>query len=92
MQYVVCYDVADDQRRSRLSSALLDFGQRVQESVFVANLEQELSARMLERVRRIADVNQDRVHVFRLCAACVKETVTLGMAAERVEDQEFYVI
>jgi hypothetical protein len=39
MQYVVCYDIADDARRSRVSNCLLDFGTRVQESVFVANLE-----------------------------------------------------
>ena len=45
MQYVVCYDIADDARRSRISQILLDFGTRVQESVFVAHLDDVLAAR-----------------------------------------------
>ena len=52
MQYVICYDIADDRRRNRVATALLDFGQRVQESVFVAHLDEELAARMKERVER----------------------------------------
>ena len=46
MQYVISYDLADDGRRNRLASALLDFGARVQESVFVANLDDELAKDM----------------------------------------------
>ena len=38
MQYVICYDISDDRRRSRIASLLLDFGTRVHESVFVAEL------------------------------------------------------
>ena len=86
MQYVVCYDIADDARRSRISNCLLDFGTRVQESVFVANLEDENAARMQQRLERL-----DCVHIFELCAACDGKTRVLG-AAETVRDQEFYVI
>src|SRR5437660_1753461 len=53
MQYVVCYDIADDGRRSRVSSLLLDFGTRVQESVFVAHLDEDLKERMRERLKRV---------------------------------------
>ena len=43
MQYVICYDIADDGRRGRVASTLLDFGTRVEESVFVAQLDEELA-------------------------------------------------
>jgi CRISPR-associated protein Cas2 len=91
MQYVVCYDIADDARRSRVASALLDFGTRVQESVFVANLDDELAGRMVECLRKLVDEDQDRVHVFGLCAACSSKTLVLG-SAELVQDRQFYVI
>ena len=52
MQYVICYDIADDRRRDRVAKALLDYGPRVQESVFVANLDEELAAKMWERLGR----------------------------------------
>jgi CRISPR-associated protein Cas2 len=91
MQYVVCYDIADDARRSRVSNCLLDFGARAQESVFIANLEQDHAARMAQRLERLVDPNLDRMHIFQLCAACAGKTRVLG-AAETIQDREFYII
>lgn len=91
MQYVICYDIADDGRRNRLASALLDFGVRVQESVFTANLDQELAARMLERIGKTVDEHWDRIHVFQLCQSCSPRTLLMG-TAEIIEDHEFYII
>jgi CRISPR-associated protein Cas2 len=91
MQYVVCYDIADDARRSRVANCLLDFGKRAQESVFIANLEEEHAARMEERLKRLVDAMVDRVHVFELCQSCCRRTEVLG-SAEVVEDKEFYIL
>jgi len=91
MQYVVCYDIADDVRRSRIANCLLDFGARVQESVFIANLEEGDAKRMEQRLERLVHANLDKMHIFELCAACCQRTRVLG-AAETVEDREFYII
>ena len=91
MQYLICYDIADDGRRGRVASTLLDFGTRVEESVFVAQLDEELAVRMVERVTRAIDVDADRVHIFVLCGACGGKMKVLG-TAEVVEDPDFYII
>ena len=91
MQYVVCYDIADDARRSRIANALLDFGSRVQESVFVAHLDAELAARMRRRLGALVDEELDKVNIFELCEACGKRESVLGKA-EVPEDREWYVI
>lgn len=91
MQYIICYDIADDGRRSRVASCLLDFGTRIQESVFVANLDDDLAGRMRGRLARLVSEAEDRVHVFRLCSACEPKTWTLGQG-QLVEDREFYII
>ncbi len=91
MEYVICYDISDDGRRGRVASTLLDFGTRVEESVFVAQLDEELAARMVERVTRAIDADADRVHIFTLCGACEGKTLMLG-TAEVVEDPDFYII
>ncbi len=91
MEYVVCYDIADDARRSRVSGILLDFGKRVQESVFVAHLDAELADRMKERLTRVIQADFDKVHVFELCGACEKRTWTLGQG-EIADDPEWYVV
>jgi CRISPR-associated protein Cas2 len=91
MQYVVCYDIADDQRRERLARVLLDFGSRIQESVFLAHLDDTLAANMRERIRKLVDPDLDRVHLFLLCEACSGKVEVLG-TAEVPKDQDFYVI
>ncbi len=91
MQYIVCYDIADDARRSRLASALLDFGPRAQESVFIAHLDDQLYQRMMKRIEAVIRADQDRVHVFALCAACGARTKVFG-TAEIVQDKEFYIL
>jgi CRISPR-associated endonuclease Cas2 len=64
---------------------------RVQESVFVANLDAELAARMAARVKKLVDEQFDRVHIFEMCAACSGRTKVMG-TAELVKDRDFYVI
>lgn len=91
MQYVVCYDIADDKRRDHLAALLLNYGKRVQESVFVANLDSELAQRMSVEVEKAVDAERDRVHIFHLCRACVAGTVVMG-TAEVVEDRAWYVV
>ena len=91
MQYVVCYDIADDRRRSRVAATLLDFGARAQESVFVAHLDAELAARMRERIARVIDVDWDRVNVWELCEACGQRAWALG-TGQVTEDAEWYIV
>src|ERR1022692_2556081 len=56
------------------SSCLLDFGTRVQESVFVANLEEAHAERMERRLERLVHPDLDRLHIFELCASCGRKT------------------
>ncbi|HXM44616.1 MAG TPA: CRISPR-associated endonuclease Cas2 [Bryobacteraceae bacterium] len=91
MQCVVCYGIADDARRSGVSSCLWDFGTRVQESVFGANLADAHAARIEQRLERLVHPDMDRLHIFELCAACGRKTKVRG-AGETVVDREFYVI
>ena len=91
MQYWVCYDIADDRRRQRLSDVLLDFGTRVEESVFQCRLEAPLAEEMLARVRRAIEEHTDKVHVLALCDACGSRITTYGIA-EQAPDAEFLIV
>jgi len=91
MLYLVCYDIADDRRRARMVAALLDYGSRIQESVFVAHLDDELYGRMRKRMESLIAPDEDRVHVARVCAACEKEIVAFGLAEIR-KDADYWVL
>jgi CRISPR-associated protein Cas2 len=89
--YVVCYDIADDWRRDQLAKALLDYGARIQESVFAVHLDEELFQRMVQRIGKLIDPTLDRVHVMRLCKACEDSLMALGLA-EVKRDADFWVL
>lgn len=89
-RYVICYDIADDRRRDRMADILKNYGQRVQFSVFVADLEGGLAARMREQATRLID-GDDRLHIFTLCGECSGRTVVHG-AGSLPRDERFYVV
>jgi CRISPR-associated protein Cas2 len=91
MRALICYDVADDLRRQRLVHVLLDYGQRVQESVFWIETEDDLDKRIRERVGRVIEGKEDSVWIVVICAACAPKIETLG--PNRVPaSPEFYVL
>lgn len=91
MLFLICYDIADDRARNRMADHLLDFGSRVQESVFEALLNEALYNRMLHGIERMAFSPPDRVRVYRVCAACARSVLIMGPAAERPAP-EFYLV
>jgi CRISPR-associated endonuclease Cas2 len=74
-----------------MATALLDYGRRIQESVFLASLDEDLYARMLERVERLMSEAEDTVHVFGLCEGCGRRVVVRGKA-ELPVDRDFYIL
>jgi len=58
---LVCYDVSDDQRRSKLAKALEAFGDRVQYSVFAVDGTPVALNRMRRAVESVADLATDSI-------------------------------
>jgi CRISPR-associated protein Cas2 len=91
MRYIVCYDVSEDCRRQRLVDVLLDYGQRVEESVFECMLEPPLAARLIDGVRAVVDTAEDKVLVYGLCENCAEKALVIG-PVERPKEAEFYIL
>jgi CRISPR-associated protein Cas2 len=77
-RYVMCYDVPDDKRRTRLSKCLDGYGDRVQYSVFEAVLDRALFDNMIRDVLELIDPEADRVSIYALCGACAGRVARLG--------------
>ncbi len=91
MLYIVAYDISDDRRRLRLSKALLDFGDRVQYSVFECLLDTNSMVKMTRRISDIIDMEEDSVRVYPLCAGCEKKATIIGTGT-RTKDPEIYIL
>lgn len=91
MRILVCYDISDNRRREDLVRILLDYGQRVQESVFWLEAEEELLERMKGRIEKVLEEREDSVWLVPVCDGCAKKVVTVGV--QRVpEIPEYYIL
>lgn len=91
MLYVVCYDISKDLVRDRMSKTLLDFGARIQDSVFECPLNDRLLERMMARLERVPLGDGDRVRVYRICGPCVDRIQIYG-PGELTQEPEFYLV
>lgn len=75
--HVISYDIAKDSARTRMAKILLDYGDRVQCSVFEAQLDAKDVERILRRARRLV-AEGDSLRIYALCAACSEKVQSLG--------------
>jgi CRISPR-associated protein Cas2 len=88
---VVVYDISDDRRRTRLHTALLDFGTPVQFSVFECWLDAKRLKKMQARVAKVIRPRKDHVRYYFLCAACAAKVQTT-QAGELTTVKEVIVV
>ena len=80
-RYVICYDIPDDKRRTKVAKCLDGFGDRIQWSVFEAVMDHALIDKLIAKVQDLIDPDEDQVRIYALCAACAKRVRTLGAVA-----------
>jgi CRISPR-associated protein Cas2 len=78
LRYVIAYDISDNKRRARLVRRLESLGERVQRSVFEADLPAGELERLLARMERIIDPVVDGIRIYRLCGECAATVRILG--------------
>lgn len=81
-RYVIVYDICQDKRRNKVAAVLHGYGERVQYSVFECLLDGEQFKALWEELGELVDESEDSVRAYRLCAACVTWTKTLGEAKQ----------
>ncbi len=92
MFIIVSYDVVDDRRRAKLAKVLLDYGERVQKSVFECRLDDRLYLKMKKNIESLIDQEEDSVRYYFLCGRCVKEVEVSGLGGFREEDEAVIIV
>jgi CRISPR-associated protein Cas2 len=89
---LVCYDIADDERRGDISALLSTCGARVQLSIFECTVrtKREISA-LRAALRRAIDQDEDQVRIYRLDKTAIDNRTILGR--RRLEERaDFYIV
>jgi len=90
MFYIVSYDIPDDKRRIKVAKTLLDFGTRVQYSVFECIMDAPLLEKMKLKLNRIIS-EEDSVRIYALCAKCESVVKVFGRG-ERTKGKDVYIL
>ena len=72
MFIIVCYDMPDDRRRTRVSNILNGFGTRVQRSVFECDLTPKHFQELKQRLSKVVK-DDDGLRYYILCSECVSK-------------------
>jgi CRISPR-associated protein Cas2 len=91
MLHIVCYDISDDRIRNEMSDRLLDYGVRIQESVFECVLDPYSYARMMESLDKVRLATSDKLRIYKVCQNCLNSIRIYG-PGEVAHDPDYYLI
>lgn len=86
MFVVVAYDIVDNKKRSKMSNLLLDYGRRVQRSVFECDLDGKNLGQMMEEITDCIDTEEDSLRIYHLCQSCLSRMELYGRQATHSEN------
>lgn len=92
MHLVLCYDVVEDRRRSRLFKQLKGYLRPVQKSVFEGQIPSSRYMSLVQMVERTIDRQTDTVRIYHLCRSCQTLTALIGTAAPVPDGPEDLII
>ena len=78
MFVVVSYDIADNNKRNRMANLLLDYGRRVQKSVFECDLGKKNLSQMIKKATGYIDADEDSLIIYHLCEGCLSRIQSYG--------------
>jgi len=92
MFYLICYDITDDRRRTKVSKLLEAFGMRVQKSVFEAVLNQNQYDKLHKKLSNLLDEKQDQLRFYPLPANSRYQVKILGTEPEFAIDDSVFIV
>ena len=82
MRWIICYDIADNRRRACISKYLEGWGRRIQKSIFECELNPAELRKVMERIDKDLDPDEDRCVAFRQCEGCTEAKLSIGKSIE----------
>lgn len=88
-RWLISYDVSSDKHRQKIAKTLLDYGERVQYSVFECDINEKELKRLISKLTKLIE-NSDSIRYYRLCSACLSKAIFTGRS--NYVDTEYLVV
>ncbi len=82
MLVIVSYDIVETKKRTKLAKKLLNYGIRVQYSVFECQLDAEKIEKMKKEVLKFVNLEKDSLRIYELCQRCAIRIQSFGIKAD----------
>ena len=70
MLHIVAYDIKDQKRMLKVAQLCLDYGVRIQYSIFQFDLNEYLTEQFVAELKNIIDQGSDKVMIVPVCKKC----------------------
>ncbi|VVB94673.1 CRISPR-associated endoribonuclease Cas2 1 [uncultured archaeon] len=87
---VISYDISDDGTRTKVANLLLDYGSRVQYSVFELLIDEKKLDELVERLKPFPE-RGDSIRIYQICAGCLKKGIIIGRG-EFEREVSFHIV
>lgn len=91
MNMIVAYDITEVKRLNKIAKIMLDYGVRVQKSIFEIDVTPRAFRELKERVEKIIVKELDGVKYYPLCEKCAGTVEIIGQGQFTDPDREYYV-
>jgi CRISPR-associated protein Cas2 len=91
MNMIIAYDITDEKRLVRVAKVMLDYGVRVQKSIFEVELTHRSFRELKDRIEEIIIAETDGVKYFPLCEKCAGTVEIIGQGEFTDPDHEYYI-
>ncbi|MGQ9847722.1 MAG: CRISPR-associated endonuclease Cas2 [Bacteroidales bacterium] len=81
MNYLICYDIANEKRLQKIAKTVEQYGIRVQYSFFNVDMTNEALDSLLKNLLHIMNEKQDKIYVYPICSECKKNILIDGTGA-----------
>ncbi len=89
---LISYDISDNRRRNKVAKYLLDYGQRVQYSVFEVSEKREIIEVMFSHLQTLIAPEEDSIRMYIICRACRDEIITIGRGRDYELDDPYFIV
>lgn len=91
--YIVSYDISETRLRNKIAKLLLNYGKRVQYSVFECYITQTQYTKMYkELISLMKCEGNDSIRIYHLCGKCELEIKVIGIADNSPNWDEVFII
>lgn len=78
MRYIISYDIVDTKRRTKVANTLLNYGVRVQYSVFECQINRDQKQELQCKIQKIIHAEEDIVSIYFQCNDCYLKKEHIG--------------